>query len=170
MDVTPAFSIRKKVLLFDTDHRRREIRAANLRTRGVDVVCARNVQEMRDFWQPDIFQLLLLDSTNSPEIVQFSQEVRLDCPGQRLAFFVGKPAYLAHDPAADEPPPELATVISLEDAFKSLAHKNGFVEASLRMKMLRSQRRGATVDAPRDPWAKMKEFPDADQRSESNVV
>lgn len=161
MGVTPELTIRKKVLLFDTDHRRREIRAANLRTRGVDVVCAKNLQEMRDFWQPDLFQLLLLDPTDCPAIVQFSQEVRVDCPSQRLAFFVGKPAYLAHDPAVDCAPPEVAAVISLEEAFRSMAHKNGFVEASLRMKMLRSQRRGATVDAPRDPWAKMKEFPGA---------
>jgi hypothetical protein len=136
-------ALRRKVLLFDTDHRRREIRAANLRTRGVDVVCAKSVVEVRNFWHPDVFGLILLEASECPDAVEFSREVRTDCPKQRLAFFVGKPDYLSRLPAEQdvELPPEIVAGLSLEEAFKTLSQKNGFVEASLRMQLLRSARR-----------------------------
>jgi hypothetical protein len=159
-------NVNRKVLLFDVDHRRREIRAANLRTRGLDVLCAKSLAEVRDFWHVQTFRLVLLEATDCPDVVQFSAEVRSDDPRQRLAFFVGKPKYLAFLPTVldDLAPliPESAN-ITLEEAFKSLSHKNGFVEASLRMQIARSARRGATTVKPvKDPWAAMKDIADAD--------
>lgn len=159
-------SLNRKVLLFDVDHRRREIRAANLRTRGLDVLCARNLAEVRDFWHVQTFRLVLLEATDCPDVVQFSEEVRSDDPRQRLAFFVGKPKYLAFLPTvADDVVPLLpeSANVTLAEAFKSLSHKNGFVEASLRMQMARSARRGATTVRPaKDPWAAMRDITDAD--------
>jgi len=156
----------KKVLLFDVNHRRREIRAANLRTRGVDVVCAKTLVEVRDLWHIRTFHLVLLEASECPDAVKFGAEIRSDDPRQRLAFFVGKPQYLSFLPAVAED--SLTAVqavpgVTLEEAFKTLTHKNGFVEASLRMQMLRSTRRGATTVRPaKDPWAAIRSIPDAD--------
>jgi len=160
-------SLNRKVLLFDLEHRRREIRAANLRTRGLDVLCAKNLKELRDFWQVQTFRLVLLEASECPEVVMFSEEVRSDDPRQKLAFFVGKPKYLAFLPvtiADDAPPaPEAIALVSVEEACKSLAHRNGFMEASLRMQLARSSHRGATTVRPaKDPWDALKEHPDAD--------
>jgi len=159
-------NLKKKVLLFDVDHRRREIRAANLRTRGLDVLCAKTLAEVRDFWHVQTFRLVLLDASDCPDAVKFCEEVRSDDPRQRVAFFVGKPKYLAFLPTiADDAalPSQDLVAVSVEEAFKSLSQKNGFVEASLRMQLARSARRGATTVRPaKDPWAAMKEISDAD--------
>ena len=159
--------INRKVLLFDIDHRRREIRAANLRMRGLEVLCVRTVTEARDSWHIQTYRLVLLEASDCPEIIAFGQDVRSDDPRQRLAFFVGKPQYLAFMPSKVADPETALTSdacgISIEEAFKKLTHKNGFTEASLRMQVLRSSRRGATTVRPApDPWAKLKADPDAD--------
>lgn len=158
--------LNRKVLLFDLDHRRRDIRAGNLRMRGLDVLCAKNIGELRDFWQLQTFRLVLIEASDCPEAVGFSEEVRSNDPRQRLAFFVGKPKYLAFLPLADEAAPTIALIsegIPVEDAFKSLAIKNGFMEASLRMQLARSSRRGATTIRPaKDPWDALKGPRDAD--------
>jgi hypothetical protein len=155
-------SLNRKVLLFDLDHRRREIRAGNLRMRGLDVLCAKNLDELREFWQVQAFRLVLLEAGDCPEVVSFSEEVRSDDPRQRLAFFVGKPNYLAFLPRTivDDalPAPEVAALVSVDEACKSLAHRNGFMEASLRMQLARSSNRGATTVRPiKDPWKALKE-------------
>jgi len=160
-------SLNRKVLLFDLDHRRREIRAANLRMRGLDVLCAKNLKELHDFWQVQTFRLVLLETSECPEVVSFSEGVRSDDPRQRLAFFVGKPKYLAFLPPAivndDLPVSEVTALVSVEDACKSLAQRNGFMEASLRMQLARSSHRGATTVRPaKDPWNALKEHLDAD--------
>jgi len=160
-------SLNRKVLLFDLDHRRREIRAGNLRMRGLDVLCAKNLDELRQFWQVQAFRLVLLEAGDCPEVVSFSEEVRSDDPRQRLAFFVGKPKYLAFLPVTitDDAPlvPEVIAVLSVEDACKSLANRNGFMEASLRMQLARSSRRGATTVRPaKDPWDALRAHHDAD--------
>ena len=158
--------INRKVLLFDLDHRRRDIRAGHLRMRGLDVLCARNIEELRDFWQLQTFRLVLIEATNCPEAVGFSEQVRSNDPRQRLAFFVGKPKYLAFLPLGDDSAPQIAPIsegIPVEDAFKLLANKNGFMEASLRMQLARSSRRGATrVKPAKDPWDALREKHDAD--------
>ena len=158
-------SFNRKVLLFDLDHQRREIRAGNLRLRGLDVLCARNLQELREFWEVQTYRLVLLEAGDCPEAVSFSYEVRSNDPRQRLAFFVGKPKYLAFLPinTDDAPPAALAEAIPIEDAFKALAQRNGFMEASLRMQLLRSSRRGpTTVRAFKDPWDALKRPHDGD--------
>lgn len=166
MNAVVDVNLKKKVLLFDVDHRRREIRAANLRTRGLDVLCAKTLAEVRDFWHVQTFRLVLLDASDCPDAVKFCEEVRSDDPRQRVAFFVGKPKYLAFLPTMVDDaalPAQDLVAVSVEEAFKSLSQKNGFVEASLRMQLARSARRGATTVRPaKDPWAAMKEISDAD--------
>ena len=130
--------------------------------RGLDVLCARNLEELRSVWQVEAFRLVLLEASECPEVVTFSEEIRSNDPRQRLAFFVGKPKYLAFLPlliADDAPlPPEVAALVSVEDACRSLAGRNGFMEASLRMQLARSSRRGATTVRPaKDPWSARRE-------------
>ena len=166
MSAADNVGINRRVLLFDLDHRRRDIRAGNLRLRGVDVLCAKNIVELRDLWQLQTFRLVLIEASDCPEAVSFSEEVRSNDPRQRLAFFVGKPKYLAFLPIADDTVPP-ATLISegipVEDAFKSLTNRNGFMEASLRMQLVRSSRRGAiSVRPAEDPWDALRGPRDAD--------
>ena len=163
---TDNVGINRKVLLFDLDHRRRDIRAGNLRMRGVDVLCAKNIVELRDLWQLQTFRLVLLEASNCPEAVSFSEQVRSNDPRQRLAFFVGKPKYLAFLPLADDtalPPIRLISEgIPVEEACKSLTPRNGFMEASLRMQLARASRRGAAnVRLAKNPWDALKGPPDA---------
>lgn len=156
------------VLLFDQDRRRREIRAGNLRMRGLDVLCAGNVEELRGIWKRQTFKLVLIETSDCPEVLAFTEEVRSTDPRQRLAFFVGKPKYLALLPLTieDDEAPTIsaaAEVVSVEDAFQSLPNRNGFLEASLRMQLARSSRRGATTVRPvKDPWSALKGIADAD--------
>lgn len=166
MSAADNVSLNRKVLLFDLDHRRRDIRAGNLRMRGLDVLCAKSIEELRDFWQLQTFRLVLIEASDCPEAVGFSEEVRSNDPRQRLAFFVGKPKYLAFLPLADDAAPPIASIsegIPVEDAFKSLTSRNGFMEASLRMQLVRSSRRGAlSVRPAKDPWDALKGPRDAD--------
>lgn len=166
MSAADNVSLNRKVLLFDLDHRRRDIRAGNLRLRGLDVLCAKNIVELREFWQVQTFRLVLIEASDCPEAVGFSEEVRSNDPRQRLAFFVGKPKYLAFLPLADDAAPPTASIgdgVAAEDAFKALANRNGFMEASLRMQLARSSRRGATtVRAAKDPWDALRGPRDAD--------
>lgn len=61
MSAADNVSLNRKVLLFDLDHRRRDIRAGNLRLRGVDVLSARNIEELQEFWQLQTFRLVLIE-------------------------------------------------------------------------------------------------------------
>jgi hypothetical protein len=166
MNDTANLALNRKVLLFDLDDRRREIRAGNLRMRGADVLCARNLEELRSVWQAETFRLILLEAGDCPEAITFSEEVRLSDRRQRLAFFVGKPKYLAFLPVSIDdgtlPIHEIAELVSVEDACKSLNQRNGFMEASLRMQLARASRRGAaTVHLVKSPWDALKGPPDA---------
>lgn len=157
--------IRRKVLLFDLDDGRREIRAANLRMRGLEVLCVTTLEELRDSWHARTFRLVLLDASDCPDIVGFSEQIRANDPRQRLAFFVGKPNYLAIMPVATDASPVVANheVVPSADEVKWLSSRNGFTEASLRMQFARSSRRGASPVRPtRGPWDIAKGTPNAD--------
>jgi hypothetical protein len=141
----------KKVLLFDVNHRRRGIRAANLRLRGVEVVTAKDLEEAQLYWHEKCYSLVLLDG-DSDQVMDFSREVQSSDPKQRLAFFVGKPRYLSNLPALDGADtvsdPTVAAILEMEKVYKTLPQRNGFVEASLRILMLRTSKRQATAVRP----------------------
>jgi hypothetical protein len=141
----------KKVLLFDVNHRRRGIRAANLRLRGVEVVTAKDLGEAQLFWHEKCYTLVLLDGDSS-EVMDFSREIQLSDPKQRLAFFVGKPRYLSNLPALEGADvvcdPTVAAILEMENVYKALPQRNGFVEASLRILMLRTSKRQGTAVRP----------------------
>ncbi len=151
MTSIPTVPMTKKVLLFDVNHRRRGIRAANLRLRGVEVVTAKDLAEAQLFWHEKCYSLVLLDGDSS-EVMDFSREIQSSSPKQRLAFFVGKPRYLSNLPALDGPDavfdPTVAAILEMEKVYKTLPQRNGFVEASLRILMLRTSKRQATAVRP----------------------
>jgi hypothetical protein len=147
----PTVPVPKKVLLFDVNHRRRGIRAANLRLRGVEVVTAKDLGEAQLYWHEKCYTLVLLDGDSS-EVMDFSREIQSSAPKQRLAFFVGKPRYLSNLPALDGADvvcdPTVAAILEMEKVYKTLPQRNGFVEASLRILMLRTSKRQATAVRP----------------------
>jgi len=98
MSIGSHFFTSRKVLLFDTDRRRRDGRADSLRERGIEVTCASDVDEARLKWSEDFYRLVLVDTGNSPKALEFSDEIRAANPKQLLAFFVRKPTYLSVAP------------------------------------------------------------------------
>ena len=151
MTTIPTIPVPKKVLLFDVNHRRRGIRAANLRLRGVEVVTAKDLAEAQLYWHEKCYTLVLLDG-DSTEVMDFSRELQSSDPKQRLAFFVGKPRYLSSLPALDAADtacdPTVATILEMEEIYRTLPQRNSFVEASLRILMLRTSKRQATAIRP----------------------
>ena len=136
-DLDSLFS-NQRVLVFDPDPKRRQGRADQLRSRGVEVMCAADTTEARLMCLENSFRLILVETQDSPSAIDFSIEVRSAHPKQRLAFFVGRPGYLSWKPstpllveAEEQLPVDFA--VRLERACESLSHPNGFREASLRM-------------------------------------
>jgi hypothetical protein len=143
MDIASHFFASRKVLLFDTNRRRCDGRADSLRERGVEVTCASDVEEARLKWSEDFYRLVLVDTTNSPGAIEFSDEIRSANPKQLLAFFVRKPTYLSLAPEFGSHEEVLsfdsdaALNLRLEEVCQGLSPRNGFREASLRMLAMR---------------------------------
>jgi hypothetical protein len=98
---------KKRVLLLDTSQTKRDLRADVMRRLGIDVDCAADILEARSWWRADLYNLVLINlagETDSRE--KFCNDLRGAIPPQRIAFFVGGPAYLAAAPHSDEAPPE----------------------------------------------------------------
>jgi CheY-like chemotaxis protein len=73
----------KKVLLIDRCQATREVRAAVLRSRGVEVHEAEELSSARFLWQPNVYDLLMLDVRRySPgETLEFCEQIRAQAPG-----------------------------------------------------------------------------------------
>ena len=96
---------KRRVLLVDTSTAKRDLRAETMRRLGIEVDCAANIDEAREWWRADLYKLVLIDMSNglgNPD--QFCEDMRRASPPQQLAFLVGKPDYLADSPGVDEQP------------------------------------------------------------------
>ena len=73
----------KKVLLIDRFQATREARAAVLRSRGVEVHEAEEISAARFLWQPNVYDLVMLDVRRySPEeALEFYEQIRARVPG-----------------------------------------------------------------------------------------
>jgi CheY-like chemotaxis protein len=94
---------KKRVLLLDISQTKRDLRADVMRKLGIEVDCAADVIEARCWWRADLYNLVLINAamaTDGQE--QFCADVRGAIPPQKIAFFVGGPAYLAAAPHSDE--------------------------------------------------------------------
>ncbi|HTT18917.1 MAG TPA: hypothetical protein VMG82_08225 [Candidatus Sulfotelmatobacter sp.] len=94
---------KKRVLLIDTSHAKRDLRAEVLRKLGIDVDSAADIVEARVWWKPALYNLVLINMEKGRgQRDKFCDDVRSATPPQRLAFLVGQPEYLADLPNAEE--------------------------------------------------------------------
>lgn len=86
---------RKRVLLIDSSHAKRDMRAEVMRKLGIDVDSAADVAEARVWWRPALYDLVLINMEKGRgQRDKFCDDVRSATPPQLLAFLVGQPEYL----------------------------------------------------------------------------
>src|SRR5712691_6740353 len=85
----------KRVLLVDRCEATREVRAAVLQSHGVEVHATESLAGARFLWQPNVYNLILLDVRRhlSGEALEFYEWIKAASPHQRFAFLVGPPVY-----------------------------------------------------------------------------
>jgi CheY-like chemotaxis protein len=94
---------KKHVLLIDTSHARRDLRAEALPKVGTGVDCAADIAEARSWWRPALYDVVLVNMDKGRgQRDKFCDDVRSATPPQRLAFLVGQPEYLAVSPNANQ--------------------------------------------------------------------
>jgi CheY-like chemotaxis protein len=139
---------KKRVLLIDTSHAKRDLRAEVLRKLGVDVDCAADIAEARLWWRPALYDLVLMNMhVGRSQRDKFCDDVRSATPPQRLAFLVGQPEYLSGSPEVNQ---ELVAENGDEQVAIGSAHLTpldpgdttqrwGILEASRRISAVRSE-------------------------------
>lgn len=138
---------RKRVLLIDTSHAKRGLRAEAMQKLGMDVDSAADIVEARVWWRPALYDLVLVSMERGRgQRDKFCDDVRSATPPQRLAFLVGQPEYLADSPDTngemvmengDEP--AAIAVSSIAPAVPADATQRwGILEASRRISAVRS--------------------------------
>jgi CheY-like chemotaxis protein len=139
---------KKRVLLVDTSHAKRDLRAEVLRKLGMDVDSAADIGEARLWWRPALYDLVLINMEKGRgQRDRFCNDLRSAIPPQRMAFLVGQPEYLADSPNADqellmEHGDEQAAIASAKVAFPAdpvdSTQRWGILEASRRISAVRS--------------------------------
>ena len=138
---------KKRVLLIDTSHAKRDLRAEVMRKVGIDVDSAADIAEARVWWRPALYDLVLINmEKGGGQRDRFCHDVRSATPPQRLAFLVGGPEYLTDSPNQDQ---ELAMESSDDQAAsganaafaadaRDKACRWGILEASRQISAVRS--------------------------------
>lgn len=94
---------KKRLLLIDASHAKRDLRAEVMRKVGIDVDSAADFVEARVWWRPALYDLVLINMEKGRgQREKFCDDVRSATPPQRLAFLVGQPEYLADLPSAND--------------------------------------------------------------------
>jgi hypothetical protein len=157
---------KKRVLLLDSSQTKRDLRADVMRKLGIEVDCAADVLEARCWWRADLYNLVLINATGEPESRdKFCTDIRVANPGQRIAFFVGGPEYLAAAPHSDAAPSEVdadalhkeMVAALLAQGSENISQRWGILEACKRISSVRSvseARSRAIRETPRPSrWA-----------------
>jgi len=85
---------KKRVLLIDASHVKRDLRAGVMRKVGIDVDSAADIVEARVWWRPALYDLVLINMEKGVgQRDKFCDDIRTATPPQRLAFLVGGPEY-----------------------------------------------------------------------------
>jgi CheY-like chemotaxis protein len=139
---------KKRVLLIDISHAKRDLRAEVLRKLGIEVDCAADIAEARSWWRPALYDLVLMNMDKGRgQRDKFCDDLRSAKPPQRLAFLVGQPEYLSVWPNANEElsaenGDERAAVGSVDGTFPldpgDSTQRWGILEASRRISSVRS--------------------------------
>ena len=83
---------KKRVLLVDTSHTTRDLRAEVLRKLGMNVDSAADVAEARSWWRPALYDLVLINmEKRRGQRDRFCDDLRGATPPQRPAFLAGRP-------------------------------------------------------------------------------
>lgn len=152
-----SLSARKKHILLVVSHTpKNTLRANVLRKHGIDVVCAHQLGDARLLWHPESYDLVLFDLRHeNGAAVDLANEMKAECPGQRIAFLVGKPEYLADSPdqdgtGPDAPPKRYEETLRqlMATACEALPQRGGFLEATWRMSLARAVKPEAMPQAP----------------------
>jgi CheY-like chemotaxis protein len=140
---------KKRVLLVDTSHAKRDLRAEVLRKLGMYVDSAADIAEARSWWRPSLYDLVLINMERGRgERDKFCDDLRNATPAQRLAFLVGQPEYLVGSPNADQEllmdrGDEQAAIVrakfALSDGPADSTQRWGILEASRRISAVRSE-------------------------------
>ena len=94
---------KKRVLLIDSSHAKRDLRAEVMRKLGIDVDSASDMTEATIWWKPALYDLVLINMEKGRgQRDKFCDHVRSATPPQRLAFLVGCPDYLTVSPNEDQ--------------------------------------------------------------------
>src|SRR5260370_38731972 len=87
----------KKVLLIDRCQATSQVRASVPRSHGVEVHAAEEISAARFLWQPDIYDLVMLDVRRySPsKTLELYEQITQTRPRERFVFLVCPPSYLS---------------------------------------------------------------------------
>jgi PleD family two-component response regulator len=87
----------KAVLLIDRKQPTRDVRVRVLQSHGVEVHAAEDLSGARFLWQPNVYDLILLDVRGHlpGEALEFYEQIKEAAPQERFAFLVGPPVYLS---------------------------------------------------------------------------
>jgi CheY-like chemotaxis protein len=87
----------KKVLLIDRNQPTRDVRVRVLQSHGVEVHAAKDLWGARFLWQPNVYDLILLDVRRHlpGEALEFYEQITTASPKEHFAFLVGPPVYLS---------------------------------------------------------------------------
>jgi CheY-like chemotaxis protein len=162
---------KKRVLLVDTSHAKRDLRAEVLRKLGMYVDIAADIAEARAWWRPALYDLVLINMERGRGLRdKFCGDLRSATPPQRLAFLVGQPEYLVDSPNAGqellmERGGGLAAAVSAKVALPAdsgdSTQRWGILEASRRISAVRSASVARTnamralPPPPRDPEGRL---------------
>jgi CheY-like chemotaxis protein len=158
---------KKRVLLLDTSQTKRDLRADVMRKLGIEVDCAADVVEARCWWRADLYNLVLINvSGETDSRDKFCTDLRSATPPQRIAFFVGGPAYLASTPHSDEAAAEpdagtlhkeMVAALLAQDSVSSSLQRWGILQACQKISSVRAvseARTRAIRETPRPSrWA-----------------
>jgi CheY-like chemotaxis protein len=144
----PGVLKKKRVLLVDSSQTKRDLRAEVMRKLGMDVDCAADIPEARSWWRADLYDLVLINmEKGTGHRDRFCEDVRSATPRQHLAFFIGKPEYLADSPNEDEVSrleqggdqrKRLSAQAAASSGDGSLDQRWGILQASQRISAVRS--------------------------------
>ncbi len=138
---TKTNQVKKCVLLMDTNPERRALRKKIMALHGVEMIGASDLEEASLVWHPDRYDMVLIDIRRDHRgAVALRDEIKKDSPDQIVAFLVGRPNFVALQPAVDSYVPEAHGMQwgesmrnAVRESCASLSQRNGFVEASWRI-------------------------------------
>lgn len=138
-----------RVLLVDTDPRKRKLRLASMTRIGISVVCATDAAQARVMVRESPYALVLIDLPRDRQgALKLCADMKEDRPEQPVRFFVGKPSYLGANPLQEHESAEAGPADPRKRIHALIARtcdrlpgRGRLLEAAWRMSFLRRERR-----------------------------